>query len=330
MNIDLFLNSQPKVLKLINNSFKKNRLVHTYLFEGPRGTSKLEGAYYLAMKLLCKNKEKSPCFTCEDCKKVLNEVHPNIFYIEPINNMITKDQVEQISKEFSLTPLSDGVRVYIINEIDKANQSAANSLLKFFEELEGDKYGILLTENIEAVLPTIRSRSVVVLFDQLPSSLIKSELISKGVEEEVSSILAILTNSVTDSLDLIKEGVILDLIKLVQEITYQIVTKDSSPLIEFFEKGEFLLNIKDKKYHSLFLDLLITLSNDKLYYVLDQNEKIVFKNYISMIGPSIKNSYNKILDEIELLLDFKERLRYNINLELFYTQLIIEMMRYYG
>ena len=64
--------------------------------------------------------------------------------------------------------------------------------------------------------------------------------------------------------------------------------------------------------------------------MLDQNEKIVFKNYISMIGPSIKNSYNKILDEIELLLDFKERLRYNINLELFYTQLIIEMMRYYG
>ena len=81
MKYDLFLNSQPKVLKLIDNSFKKNRLVHTYLFEGPRGTSKLEAAYYLAQKLLCTDPKNRPCMKCEDCKKVMDEVHPSIFIL---------------------------------------------------------------------------------------------------------------------------------------------------------------------------------------------------------------------------------------------------------
>lgn len=327
MKYDLFLNSQPKVLKLIDNSFKKNRLVHTYLFEGPRGTSKLEAAYYLAQKLLCTDPKNRPCMKCEDCKKVMDEVHPSIFYIEPINNIITKEQVEKLEREFSLTPLGSGVRIYIIKDIDKANASAANSLLKFLEELDGDKYGILLTENLQAVLPTIRSRAVIVFFDQLPAKIVAEELISKGVEEETSYILSTLTNSVSDSLNLINEGVILDLIEVVKELSLALTLKEDSPVMILFKNEDLLIKNKDKKYHNLFLDLLITLTNDKLYYVLNQIDKIIFKDTMGIIGMNLNASYEEIVKEIELLLSFKERLKYNINLELFYSQLIIEMMR---
>src|SRR5690554_169602 len=327
MKYDLFLNNQPKVLKLIDNSFKKNRLVHTYLFEGPRGTSKLEAAYYLAQKLLCTDPKNRPCMKCEDCKKVMDEVHPSIFYIEPINNIITKEQVEKLEREFSLTPLGSGVRIYIIKDIDKANASAANSLLKFLEELDGDKYGILLTENLQAVLPTIRSRAVIVFFDQLPAKIVAEELISKGVEEETSYILSTLTNSVSDSLNLINEGVILDLIEVVKELSLALTLKEDSPVMILFKNEDLLIKNKDKKYHNLFLDLLITLTNDKLYYVLNQIDKIIFKDTMGIIVMNLNASYEEIVKEIELLLSFKERLKYNINLELFYSQLIIEMMR---
>jgi hypothetical protein len=48
---------------------------------------------------------------------------------------------------------------------------------------------------------------------------------------------------------------------------------------------------------------------------------------MGIIGMNLNASYEEIVKEIELLLSFKERLKYNINLELFYSQLIIEMMR---
>jgi len=327
MKYDLFLNNQPKVLKLINNSFKKNRLVHTYLFEGPRGTSKLEGAYYFAQKLLCTSENNTPCMKCDDCKKVMNEVHPSIFYVEPINNIITKDQVEKIEREFSLTPLGEGTRIYIIKDIDKANASAANSLLKFLEELEGDKYGILLTENLHFVIPTIRSRAVIVLFDMLPTDVVANELMKKGVEAETSSVLSTLTNSINDSFDLINEGKILDLIELVKKISLSVVLKDTPPIMILYENEEILVRVKDKRYHNMFLDLLITLAHDKLYYTLNQIDRIIFKDTMGVIGVNLNLTYNQIVEEIELLLRFKERLIYNVNIELFYTQLIIEMMR---
>ncbi|MCK9470517.1 MAG: hypothetical protein M0Q88_02055 [Bacilli bacterium] len=327
MKYDLFINNQPKVLKLINNSFKKNRLVHTYLFEGPRGTSKLEGAYYFAQKLLCTSKDETPCMECDDCKKVMDEVHPSIFYIEPINDTITKDQVEKLEREFSLTPIGEGTRVYIIKDIDKANASAANSLLKFLEELEGHKYGILLTENLHSVIPTIRSRSVIVYFDMLPANVVANELVSKGVEPEISNILSTLTNSVSDSLNLINDGKILDLIELAKKISFALVLKDTPPILILNEYEDILVRVKDKKYHNIYMDLLITIAHDKMYYILNQLDRIVLKDTIGVIGVNLTQTYEKVVEEIELLLNFKERLKYNVNIELFYTQLIIEMMR---
>lgn len=302
-------------------------MVHTYLFEGPRGTSKLEAAYYFAQKLLCSSKTNTPCMKCENCQKVMNEVHPSVFYIEPVNDLITKDMVEKLEREFALTPIGDGKRIYIIKDIDKANASAANSLLKFLEELEGDKYGILLTENLHSVIPTIRSRSVIVFFDMLPANVVANELINKGVDAEVSYILSTLTNSVSDSLNLINEGQILDLIELVKKLSLSDVLVGKPPILILQESEDVLVKVKDKKYHNIFLDLLITLAHDKLYYILNQLDRIVFKDTMGVIGTNLNCTYEQVVAEIELLLKFKERLKYNVNIELFYTQLVIEMMR---
>ena len=48
--------------------------------------------------------------------------------------------------------LSEDARIFIIEDIEKATLTAANSLLKFTEELDGDKFGIMLTENVNQVL----------------------------------------------------------------------------------------------------------------------------------------------------------------------------------
>jgi DNA polymerase III delta prime subunit len=87
VKFDTLLNTQKKVIKLFHNSLKKDRLVHTYLFEGAKGTAKLEAAYYLASLILC-NSEDKPCMECEECRKILKEVHPSVFLVKPDNGVI--------------------------------------------------------------------------------------------------------------------------------------------------------------------------------------------------------------------------------------------------
>ena len=55
MDFSNLFNNQKAVVRLIKNSFDHNRLFHTYLFTGPRGSLKMDGAIYLASLVLCEN-----------------------------------------------------------------------------------------------------------------------------------------------------------------------------------------------------------------------------------------------------------------------------------
>ena len=128
-------------------------------------------------------------------------------------------------------------------------------------------------------------------------------------------------------MNLINDGKILDLIELAKKISFALVLKDTPPILILNEYEDILVRVKDKKYHNIYMDLLITIAHDKMYYILNQLDRIVLKDTIGVIGVNLTQTYEKVVEEIELLLNFKERLKYNVNIELFYTQLIIEMMR---
>ena len=84
--------SQPKVVQLLDNSIKKDRLSHAYLFEGEKGTKKFEMAQYFAMRLLCTSEDK-PCGECHNCRRIKHGTHPNVYMIEPVKNSIRKQQI---------------------------------------------------------------------------------------------------------------------------------------------------------------------------------------------------------------------------------------------
>ena len=211
---------------------------------------------------------------------------------------------------------SQNKRVYIIVDIDKATASAANSLLKFLEEMEGDKYGILTTENLHNVLTTIRSRSQIISFRQVSPRIIAEELMQKGVDPETSNILSILTNNVEECLELIGEGIILDIIELVKKICYSESTKSKNPVLVLYEEGDFLLKEPNRKYHNIFMDLMITIKNDKLLYLLNQKEDIIFVDTIEEISKYLYD-FEGVINEVEKFLSFKQRLKYNVNLSCF-------------
>ena len=325
MDFTRFKKTQKKVLKLIENSYKKNRLVHAYLFEGAKGTPKIEGAYYLANLLMCRGENK-PCGECLDCQRILNGEHPRIFYIEPIQDTIKKEQIEALEHEFSRVSLEEGVRVFIIKDIDKATLSASNSILKFLEEMNENNYGILITESLQNVLLTIRSRSQIVSFNKVTYEDNVKEYTDKGIDLEVSNVLAKITNNTDEGIEYIKEGKIIDIIDLVKKINRSIVLNEN-PYLKFYEASRFLFDDNNKKNHQMFMDLLILITNDRIYKILGRDDEITFTNEIENLVNDMERDYQKTFNQLEKIIEFKGRMKYNLNLDLMYMQMFIEIMR---
>lgn len=103
--------------------------------------------------------EVSGCF-CTTCRKIKNRQHHNIVWISPEKDY-TVDDVDIIFDRirFSLDP--DQHFFFILDNVQTLNASTANRLLKVLEEPPHGYHFVLLTTNIESLLPTIVSRCFV-------------------------------------------------------------------------------------------------------------------------------------------------------------------------
>lgn len=100
---------------------------------------------------------------------------------------IRVEDANEIVKSLSLKSLEGGYKVMIIWMADKMNISASNKLLKLLEEPTDKTVFILISENEEDIIQTIRSRCQVMHFNGLPEEVISSELITKyGVVENLA------------------------------------------------------------------------------------------------------------------------------------------------
>ena len=325
MAFDKIKTTQPKVVQLLENSLKKDRLSHAYLFEGEKGTYKHETAVYFAQMLLCTGKE-IPCQKCHNCRRIKNKTHPNVYFIEPIKNIIRKQQIIDLQKEFSKTSIEKGPKIYIIKNIEKININAANSLLKFLEEPYPNTYAILTTENINKILPTIISRSQVVQFSSLSKSIIEEDLIESGYPSSVSRIASNLTNSITEAIDIVNNEYFLEILELVKEL-YNIIVSQEESIIIYFEENSSII-YQEKSLSILFLSLLIIYQKDLINYKIKDLDNIVFKDELETISKvANEKTKNRLIEELEKMLSLKSRLNSYINERLAYDNLLLSLER---
>lgn len=314
---NLFTN-QAKIVEMINKSYNNDRLSQVYLFHGERGTLKMDAGLYVASLVLCE--AGGNCGMCDQCKKIEKLVNPNIFMISPDGETIKKEQIDSLEHEFAMT--SDYKRVFIIKDIDKATLAASNSLLKFLESLNDDSYGILLTENINLVLPTIKSRCIPIHFTPKSNNMISNELIERGIEEDFSRAISKLTNNTSEAIEMSNDIILEQLVNIVKTIGLDIEDYEKNISLSFVENGAILKQV-DKKYHEYFLDLLIHIQNDKVKKLLCINDGIIFENTLEYCTLNLdKNDEVKIL---EIILSYKEKIKYNVNIDLMYTSMMIEI-----
>lgn len=315
--------AQPHVVQLLENSVKKNRVSHAYLFEGERGTKKFEMAQYFAMRLLCTSEEK-PCGECHNCRRIKHHTHPNVYVIEPIKNTIKKQQIQDLQNEFAKTSVEPGPKIYIIRNIEKINLQAANSLLKFLEEPISNIHAILTTENMNRLLPTIISRSQIVTFTSVPDKVIAKELISEGFEEETSLIVSKLTNSTKDAFDIASSEYFIDVLQLVKDI-YRIISTKEEPLIIYFQENGSII-YQDDEINRLFLSLMIQYQKDILNYYMGDMNHIAYKEEVNNIGIIVREkNKNRLIDELENMLSLQGRMFSYINRSLAYDNLLLKL-----
>lgn len=320
MNYDNLIKYQKQVVSLLNNSFHKKRLVHTYLFVGERGTYKKDAALYLASLLLCE--KHNACLECDQCKQILSNTNPNVFVVSPDKDVLRKEQILALEREFSLS--SNSPRVFIIEEIDKATQASSNSLLKFLEEANENCYGVLLTENINLVLPTIKSRSQIINFLPINRNIIFEELLQNNIDEETSGIISTITTNFDEALNLAKDDNMIKIIDLAKKISVGFEKENVDNIIVMNESGKFLQE-SNKTYHNYFVDVLITLQNDKIKYLLNKYDQLVAKHFLNDNPPIL--SMDEEIKILEIVMELKTKIKYNINMDLAYMQMLVEIKR---
>lgn len=169
----------------LEQTLLEGRASHAYLICGSEGMGKLTLALLLARALRCTGWGTPPCGACPNCTAyAARRFHPDVVFVEPGWNergerkkTIGVDEIrEQVTAALSLRPDGPGKKVFLIPHGEKLTPQAQNALLKGLEEPPDYAVFLLLTENREAILPTVCSRMVALELSPLPEPLLLAEL----------------------------------------------------------------------------------------------------------------------------------------------------------
>ena len=166
---------QEQLKEHLQNAIAMNKVSHAYIINGERNVGKEFIARVFAMALQCEKKEAEPCGECHSCKQALSNNQPDIIYIshEKPNTIGVEDIRAQINNDIVIKPYSSPRKIYIVNEGEKMTPQAQNALLKTLEEPPEYAVIVILTTNVEALLPTVLSRCVVLNMKPVSDALVK-------------------------------------------------------------------------------------------------------------------------------------------------------------
>lgn len=298
---------QPLVYSQMKKNVEHGRLAHAYLFEGDNGTGKHEMSVWLAKQLFCEeSKNNEPCNHCMNCLRIEMQEHPNVQVIAPDGQSIKVDQIRQLQSEFSKSGFEQRRQVFIIQQAEKMNASAANSLLKFLEEPEGSVLAILETNALGRILPTIQSRCQVIHFSPLAKERLIEKLQKDGIIQQTAELLASLTNSYDKAVEISQD----EWFNGAKEIVFQWFDylKKSDPQSFIFVQKKLLSLAKEKYQQKQVFTILL------FYFQRERNQ-------------SLQQSVSKDLNqELELILQAQQKLEANVSFQGVAEQLALRII----
>lgn len=272
------------IVTQLQNAVVSERVAGAYLFAGVQGVGKETVAFYYANLILCEQRteQNSPCGECRACRKIKSGNHPDLRIIRPDGAQIKIDQIRELQQQIFYQPLEGPRKIYILANAERLNDYAANSLLKTLEEPPAASTLILLTENVESIIPTIRSRSQILSFYPMPTEELTAALVEQfSVDKETASATAVLSGGIVGkAITLIEKGI-------TESQTVPEILAETDPLAAFRLAEQF----EDTDS----LDELITWYRDLLFLQQDVPAELM--------------THPNALDELKVLVPRYSRLR---------------------
>lgn len=316
-NLDL---EQSLVYNTIKNMIDRARLPHALIFYGDKSTSKLEMALFLVKYLY----SKLPDINQELIEKRIDDNSlTNLFIIEGEKGVVKKNQIVDIIFEAQKSSLEDGPKVFIFKDADNLNQSSANSLLKFIEEPLEDIYIIFLSDNLNKIIPTIKSRCALLSFKPLNKKAVKEKAAILGLEEGLLSVLSEYTQNIDEIKRISEDDSLMRIYSLVMELFNEPYEKNGSMILYLNENSKLINDDNEKEF---FISLIVYYLNDILSVISFENSEIVFKSQEDRIK-ELSNLYSSedLLEIVKTALDIKSRIKYHINFRLNIDKLLLDL-----
>ena len=242
---------QDNLKDFFENIIKSNRLGHAYIFEGDKGIGKKTMAEYFSLLVMCDN--NSHCMKCNKCLCTVSRTNPDVIYVDKGDKaIINVDKVRDVIKEIYIRPKLSDKRIFIIDEAHLMNDASQNALLKVIENPPDYAIFVLLTENKNMLLQTVRSRSVIIKIPPLSDE----ELVRISAKKSSVGVLYAKGNpgKYLELLDdeefsLMREEFFREIVKLFSQDRYSVYN-----ILDFFLKYE-------ERKESVF-DLLVTFFED--------------------------------------------------------------------
>lgn len=269
------------------------------------------------MTLQCEKGGTEPCNECHSCKQTSSHNQPDIVYIshEKPNSIGVEDIRGQINNDIGIKPYSSPRKIYIMNEGEKMTPQAQNALLKTLEEPPEYAVIMILTDNVEALLPTIISRCVVLHMKPVSDKLVKQYLMEElGVPDYKANICVAFARgnigkakllASSEEFEKVKDEAI-TLVKYINDMEIHEIVKAIKKIMEY------KLDVND------YLDILTVWYRDVLLFKATKDmNSLVFKNEIQQIRRvADRSTYEGIETIVSALQQAKRRLEANVNFDL--------------
>ena len=338
---------QVQMKEHMQNALLTDKISHAYIISGENGSGKEYIARIFAKALQCEDRSErngyiEACNKCPSCVKAMSDSHPDIITIthEKPGSIGVDDIRLKLRDDVVIKPYESKHKIYIIPEGEKMTVAAQNALLKTLEEPPSYIVIIILTSNINAFLPTITSRCIV-----LPMKPAQDDAIMKYLMEEchvvdykamlcasfargnVGKALELASNERFENL---KNSTIELIAKLEHLEIHDMMDRVRTILAPSEENEKTSKKGIDDKNLEDFLDVLCFLFRDMLVYKATANEEhLIFTDKIAYISSvTSKCSYQDIDKIIKLMDTAKNRIGSNVNIELALELMLIGIKEY--
>lgn len=257
-----------RIKKLLKRAVAEGRIAQGLIFAGPSGIGKRQFAFALAQAVNCLSPVNGDaCGECIPCRKVEAREHTDIETYAPDGTFIKIEQMRAMAEKAQYRPYEGRRRVFIVDEAERMNQAAANSILKVLEEPPESSQLILITAKPYALLTTIRSRCQMMSFAPLTQVEMEAYLRAnyKRPDEETRMLARLARGSIGRALE-IDLGIYREQRAMMMEmIEAQAVTRDT---VKLLSAAEYLGRKLDREAFEKHLDVLMTLLSDLFHMKL--------------------------------------------------------------